>query len=247
MRHLYLIAILLLSPLAAAQQPQPNPDAPGNKPVPTVTFDLVFPGTKPAHYAISVDALGRAAYRSDNTAPGAAGQSEAGDPYLLRFTMSEATRDRIFKLTEKANYFKGDFDYTQRRIANTGTKTLIYSEGPEISFDKPTTGVRSSTVYNWSEDPAIQQLTDIFQAISNTLELGHRLEFLRRFDRLGLDADLKRAVELAKDNRMIELQAIAPVLEKVANDTGVLHIARQRAQQLLKMANSFPASGQTSQ
>ena len=88
--------------------------------------------------------------------------------------MSDVTRTRIFSLAKQAHYFKGNFAYTKGRVADTGTKTLTYSEGPADSFDQPTAGVHNTTTYNYSEDPAIQQLTSIFEGISETMELGRR-------------------------------------------------------------------------
>jgi hypothetical protein len=148
----------------------------------------------------------------------------------------------VFQLAKQANYFRGNFNYTKGRIANTGTKTLSYSEGPVDSFGKPTNGVRYETTYNYSENAAIQELTAIFQNISNTLELGRRLDHLRRFDRLGLDAELKRAEEMAKGGQLLELQAILPALQKVVDDSSVLHIARESAQHLIGLAEASAAA-----
>ncbi len=242
MRRFVFIAVVLACSLVAwAQQPNLEPNTPGNKPVPTVTYDQVFPGAKPAHFAVAVESDGRASYRSDEIGPGAP-ETATGDPYLLQFVISDATRTRIFNLAAEANYFRGNFNYTKNRIANTGTKTLTYSEGPAVAFGKPTTGVRSSTVYNYSENRAVQELTAIFQEISQTLELGRQLSYLQRFDKLGLDAELKSAEQMAHEGQLLEVQAIAPTLKAVADDTAVMHIARQRAEALLKIAQASPAA-----
>ncbi len=237
-----LVLICGLSSAVFSQSPNLEPNTPGDKPAPTITFDLVFPGAMPSHYSVSVESTGRAAYRSDEMGTQETKELSTGQPYLEEFTISDTNRTRIFRLAAEANYFRGNFDYTRHRVANTGTKTLTYSEGPSDSFGKPTKGVRNQTVYNYSENPAIQQLTAIFDGISNTFQLGQRLAYLRRFDKLGLDAELKRAEELAQEGRLQELQAIAPTLRQVAEDDGVLHIARQRAQHLLRLAEASPAA-----
>ena len=38
---------------------------------------------------------------------------------------------------------------------------------------------------------------------------------------------------LAQNKDLAELQVIAPILQNIANDTSVLHVARERAQRLL--------------
>jgi hypothetical protein len=231
---------LLAGPCWGRQTPNVEPNTPGDKPVPVITFDLAFPGTTPSHYSIAVESTGKAAYRSDDLGTEGQRASAAGSPYLLEFIVSEATCTQIFNLARELNYFRGDFNYTKTRVADTGTKTLSYSEGPANSFDTPTNGKRTQTVYNYSQNGSIQQLTAIFQRISSTLELGRRIAFLHRFDKLGLDAELKRADEMAAENQLLELQAIAPTLRAVAGDYSVLHIAREHAEHLLELAGTRP-------
>jgi hypothetical protein len=42
--------------------------------------------------------------------------------------------------------------------------------------------------------------------------------------------------DLLQNGYLVEVQIIAPTLENIANDTAVMHIARQRAQRLLESA-----------
>lgn len=214
-----------------AQSPDLEPNRSGT-PVPIVSFEFEHPGVDPAHYVIAVESTGVAAYRSEPLAE--KGQAP-GDPYIVKFTASQATRDKIFKLARQVNFFKGQFDYTKTRIANTGVKTLTYKEGHlPNDLEHSNKGQQSQTTYNWSENPAIQELTRMFQGISTTIEFARRLDFARRFDKLGLDAELKRMAEMQKSGQLEEVQAIAPTLKNIANDVSVMHIARQRAQEILK-------------
>ncbi len=223
---------------AHSQVPDLEPTRPGS-PVPIVSFELVRPEVQPPHYAIAVESTGRAAYRSEPATNAADDKTtSAEEPYMVEFTMSDPTRSRIFELAKQANMFKGNFDYTKTRIANTGAKTLAYSEGRlQTPLQIPVKGVHTQTTYNWSENPAIQELTKIFEGIQTTLEFGRRLEFDRRFDKLGLDAELKKLQELQKGGQVEEVQAIAPVLTKISDDVSVMHIARKRAREILNTAN----------
>jgi hypothetical protein len=219
-----------------AQVPNLEPDRKQDVPVPIVTFDLVWTSAQPAHYAIAVASTGTAAYRSEDTFEKG---KPLGDSYLVKFVVTEPTRDRIFELAKQANYFKGDFDYTKNRIANTGSKTLTYREGNLVdSFDMPVKGHENQATYNWSQNPAIQQLTQIFQGIGTTVELGRKLDFERRFDKLGLDAELKRVQEMQKSGFLEQVHVIAPVLKNIANDYSIMHIARERAKQILSAAHA---------
>lgn len=230
-----LFALLLTSLLLYCQTPQApklEPNYPQHPPVPTVTFTFNWPSIEPHRYVITVDSSGDAAYQSWISDP-ATGQSVAGDPDMVKFTVSAATRDRIFTLAPRLNYFNGDFEYHKHRVAATGDKTLAYAD-PDKQYQ---------TEYNWSENPGIRELTDLFQGMSTTIEAGRRLERLYRFDPLGLESALKNLEELAVEHRAIEVQIIAPTLEKLADDPRVMNIARQRALRILKIGGAAATTG----
>jgi hypothetical protein len=218
-----------------AQQPTLEPNGSQHHPtVPTITFDFEMPGGSPSRYSISVESSGRSGYRSNAGETNAGSAASNGDPYLTRFVMSEASRQRVFKLAEKLGYFHGSFDYTKRPIANTGNKTLTYAD-PQRHF---------STTYNYSENADIQELTRFFQALSNTLEFGRRLEFMQRFDKLGLHGELQKMVQMADEQQLAELQAVAPVLQKISKDASVMHVARLNAEKLLNRSNGNTTASQ---
>ncbi|MFI5089973.1 MAG: hypothetical protein ACHP7P_07945 [Terriglobales bacterium] len=219
------LVLLAASILLRAQAPQHQSDQPRRPAIPTVTFTFDWPSLEPHRYIIEVDSSGNAAYQSW-TADSTAEPSGADDPYLLKFLVSPTARDRIFALTRQLKYFNGDFEYRKHRVAATGDKTLAYAD-PDRQFE---------TRYNWSENPDIDELTALFQGISTTLESGRRLERLRRFERLGLDEELKNLEHLAVEHRASELQLVAPILVQLAQDPAVLNIARQRARHILQIA-----------
>jgi hypothetical protein len=192
-----------------------------------VTFTQSFPHTEPPYFSLRIDSSGRATYESRRE-EGEPGQPALGEPYRVEFAISEATTRRIFALAESLNYFQGDWDFKKHRIADTGRKTLLYSDSSRTH----------QTTYNWSENRSLQELTDIFQGIASTQEAAYELDRLRRYDRLGLDHQLERMEAMAKNGWLRELQVITPLLEELANDREIMHIARQRAQHLLQMAAS---------
>ena len=230
-RKLIFAVLMALCAPGHGQNPNLEPDKPAaTASLPTITFTFELPQAEPEHFSISVGSAGRAAYQS--TAPGRP-DSPPGEPFMVKFYVSRQSSTRIFDLAKSAHYFQGDFAYTKSRIANLGAKTLAFTDGSR----------HFETSYNWSENPAIQELTRIFLGISNTLEAGHRLAYLKRFDRLGLDAELKRMEEMAKENKLEELQAIAPVLREISSDPAIMKLARERAQRLLQRANGSSAAG----
>jgi hypothetical protein len=225
-----LVALLTFSTtplLSQAQAATPDAGRQQDAAVPVITFDLNWEAATPQNYAITMDANGKAQYISRSPTRASEGSDEPDPDYTLAFTMSAANRDRILQLARELNYFNGNFDFTQHKVANTGRKTLAYAD-PSRNFH---------TTYNWSENKSIEEITRIFQGISNTVEHGRKLQFMKRFDKLALAGELKAMETMSQSNYLAEVQIIAPLLQNIANDPSVLHLARQSASRLLMVLN----------
>jgi hypothetical protein len=188
-----------------------------------VTFNFDFPGSEPDHYFISVSSDGKTSYDSNGKL---AVDSEPGDPFRLEFTISEANRARIFDLTKRARYFEGEIDSKKKGIASTGTKALTYKDGHK----------NRQAIYNYSPVPAVEELTNLFQRISTTLEFGRRLQYFHHYQKLALDEELKRMEEMSREHDLQEVPAIAPILQQIVADQSVINVVRSRAQRLLESA-----------
>jgi len=193
--------------------------------VPTVIFTLDFPGSEPDHYVISVSEDGRSSYDSDGKL---SPDSEEGDSFHADFTMSQAGRARVFDLAKRAHYFEGQIDSKNKKLASTGSKTLAYKDAQK----------NTSETYNYSQVPSVQDLTTFFQSLSTTLEFGHRLDYHLRYQKLALDEELKNMEEASNSGGLAEISAVAPVLQKIADDPAVIKVVRARAQRMLQLAGT---------
>ena len=119
----------------------------------TIAFSLEFPKSDPERYSITVQSDGHASYECSARI---SEESEDRETYQTEFTLTDATRARIFDLAAQAHYFSGKIDSGNRKLAFTGAKKLIYKDGQR----------ESSAAYNFSSLPAVQQLTTLFQSIS---------------------------------------------------------------------------------
>ena len=189
---------------------------------PAVSFTQDFPASTPSHYSLRVAKDGNASYES----VGKLTPEAEGDPFSYNFTMSGDSVAHIFELAATAKYFQRDVDYKKGNLANTGNKVLAYEDSTR----------HYKAEYNYSSHQEIQQLTKLFQSIALTMEFARHLQFYRRYQPLALEGDLKRMEEMAKDNDLRELQAIAPVLQNIADDKSILNVSRVRAQRLLALA-----------
>jgi len=186
----------------------------------TVTFTLDFPQSQPEHYSIEIHGSGKARYQSRGRI---SSESEDTDSFSLDFSVSATTREKIFDLAARSKYFEHDLDSHRKNMAFTGKKTLTYKDAER----------NGESSYNYSPDPAVQELTTLLQGLSATLETGHRLEYDHRYQKLALEQELKRTEEMARTTPPVELQAIAPILQRIVNDPSVINVTRARAQRLL--------------
>lgn len=188
-----------------------------------VTFTLDFPTSQPEHYSLRVQSDGSARYQSSGRL---SADSDEIDSFDLDFTVAAETRQKIFDLAAKAGYFQKDVDSHHKGLAFTGNKTLGYKD-PRRSGE---------STYNYSANPAVQDLTTLMQSLSATLEFGHRLQYDHHYQKLALDQELKRMEEMALANQLVEITAIQPILDRIIADPSVINVTRARAQRLLERA-----------
>lgn len=192
---------------------------------PTVTFSLDFPESEPSHYVIVIASDGHASYDS---ATKHSAESSPGETFHLDFALPPRSSTRVFELAKQARYFSSELDSGKKGMAFTGTKTLTYKDAQKDA----------RATYNYSSIPAVQELTEYFQDLGATMEFGRRLEYHHRYQKLALDQDLKAMEDAASRDTLRELPAIAPVLQKIVNDSSVMNGVRARAQRLLAKAGT---------
>jgi hypothetical protein len=188
----------------------------------TITFTLDFPHSDPEHYSVAIESNGHARYES----------GAGDDAYTAEFEVSEANRTKIFEWTKQANYFAGNVDSGNHKLAFTGTKILSYHDSERDNTAR----------YDYSKSAPVQALTALFQSIAATLEFGRHITYYHHYQKLALDDELKQMDEEARANELSELQAVAPVLQQIVEDNSVINIVRARAKSLIDLAN---ASGTT--
>ena len=191
---------------------------------PRLRFVFDHPDVQVTHYQIDVAADGAAHYES-RIRGHEKGSSE--DEVSRDFTVSPETRTKLFALAKAANNLDGDFNFSKHKIAFTGNKTIILTDA----------GGTHTTKIVWSENQQIMSLIEVFEGISGTLEEEPTLQRLRRFDRLGLNAELAKMERLANSGWLREINLISGVLKDIASDSSIMSLARRRAERLLKLAS----------
>ena len=203
-------------------------DAP--KPPAQVTFQFERSGLEVPKFMLTVNEDGSGRYEADQVyANASTSDAKPGSDTQhidRRIIVSAATTKRIFAAARALNRFNDTCASKARNIADTGTKTLHYSGD----------GGEGSCVYNYSQDKQVVMLTETFQAMAATLDIGRKLDFDHRFDRLGLDAVTVQLAQEVDAGRAIEVGIIAPTLQSLIEDSEVMERVRSRAAKLLQQA-----------
>jgi hypothetical protein len=234
--------VLLLSLAAVSPAQTTAPAGPANSAGASavsseVSFQFERAGLAVPKYAIVLHEDGTGTYFAEfapvSTGGGAMGVSTATKPLSQPLRISSPTTQMIFSAARALDRFNIPCESKAKNIADTGKKTLSYTGADG----------QGSCVYNYSENKSIAQLTDTFQAISQTMDEGRKLEFLHRFDRLGLYSEMDVLSHEVEEKRVLELGNIAPALRSIVADEALMQKVRERAAHLLAAAQeATPAS-----
>jgi hypothetical protein len=180
----------------------------------TMTLEVDFPGQAAPHTTLTISQDGNGRY----SAP-----TDAG-PAATVFHLPPATVAPWFNLARAMHYFQEKGFQSKRKVAFTGTKTLSY-QGFEGA---------GTTTFTYTEDTRLTDLLGQLQQLSQTLQLGLRLEADLRFNRMALDGDMTALQSALKDKLAGYPEAIAPTLQKLADSPDAIDRVRRQAGALLK-------------
>lgn len=206
-----------------------SPAADLSKTQPVISFHFERKGLPVPEFTIQIHEDGSGTYQADvvdSPLSGDSTQASAPQHVERTITINPATGAKIFQAARELRNFDVVCASKAKNIADTGTKTLTYT-GP---------GGTGSCVYNYSQNKTVATLTDTFQGIAYTLDEGRRLEFLHRFDRLGLDAEMSRLAEEAQAGHALELGTIESTLTAIVSDMALIQRVRLQAAKMLAQA-----------
>jgi hypothetical protein len=217
---------LALCVCASAQSADPS--VPGStKSAAEVSFQFDRKGLPVPQFTLRIREDGTGRYEADQGEIPATPNSMRGQAaqHIDRpINLTSATVTKIFKGARSLNHFNIECASKLKNIADTGKKTLTYT-GADGS---------GSCIYNYSEIKPVDTLTNEFLAIAYTIDEGRRLDFLHRYDRLGLDAEMITFGQEYDAGRALELGTITPTLAAIAGDNALIQRVRLKAQKMLE-------------
>lgn len=188
--------------------------------------DFSNPGLTPSHWTLTLHPDGSGHFRSQRDSAPVKPLQEMNAPSMDRdIRLSPEFTQRVFR-TVQQHKWSGEECESHLKVAFQGWKKISYS-GPEGH------GVCE---FNYSKDKEMQALGDSLVAVAGTIQEGARLEMLLSHDRLGLDREMEYLIEAVGDGRVQQVCVIQGILERLAEDDGVMERVRKRARMLLAKA-----------
>ena len=146
------------------------------------------------------------------------------DEIKLPVTLRTSAIETLSALFQKANFLDESRDFvSQRKVADMGSKTIRLESGSK----------QREVVYNYTEDRALQEITNFFENLSQQERALFELDLALKYDRLGIPKKLDELDRNLNANRIIAPERFAPVLEKIYADRTLMNLARKDAKKLL--------------
>lgn len=191
---------------------------------PVIQMDYSNPGLTPPHWTLILHPDGSGHFHSEGAAtPPTSGSGVLTAPDQDRdIQMSSQYAGHVFQEARNYRWFDTECE-SHMKVSFQGRKKLSYA-GPEG---------QGSCEFNYSKDKEIQTLGESLVAVANTVLEGARLELLLQHDRLGLDKEMAYITEAQRDGQVQQVCVIRGILERLAQDPGVMERVRNRARLLL--------------
>lgn len=184
----------------------------------TIYFERVFPGSIPDRFEVTLTVDGVATYSEDGE-----------DSFDYEVGRQEAAP--LFERAADLDYFSRSVA-SKRKVASTGRKLLRYETGGQV---------RGEAIFDYTEEPAARELASWFVRLAETQQHLQTLERLFRFDRLGVDQALVSLASAFERDRIVAPRLLEPILNKIAEQDRIVHVARARARGMLERIHASPS------
>src|SRR5579864_437928 len=214
--------VLSCSSLLFSQNPQVESGNPQR--FPTIVFSSVLWTADPPYYSIAIDSSGVATYLS---APNSL--QKTGVPYTIEFHASDRTRRITFNLARNLDFFAGQSAEPAALPMKDTVRTVAYINDH----------LNNQFTYTAPPGPDFEEITSVFEQLSETLECGRRLAYLQEQKPKSVSAELQSLQKLVDRHQIREFQALVGVLRGVTSDPRLDASTRNLAGTLLQLAQRW--------
>ena len=154
---------------------------------------------------------------------------KTGVPYTIEFHASDRTRRITFNLARNLDFFAGQSAESTALPVKISLRTLAYINDH----------LNNQFTYTAPPGPDFEEITSVFEQLSETLEFGRRLAYLHEQNPKSVGAELQSLQKLVDRHQIREFQALAGVLRGVASDQRLDASTRDHAGTLLQLAERW--------
>jgi hypothetical protein len=152
-------------------------------------------------------------------------KKKGNDEISNRLEVSQELVAQIQSLLGALNFLESSEDYQHKKdFSHLGTITFTHARG----------GRERTVKLNYTINPAMSRLVDIFRNIATQEERVFELQSVRQNDPISTPAQLRMLESELKSRRIAEPRRLTPLLEEIRTDESVPLIARNHAERLLK-------------
>lgn len=147
------------------------------------------------------------------------------DEIVNDLAVSQTLMARIQSLFDQLNFLSSQEQYQHKKdFSNLGTVTISQSRN----------GKERTVKFNYTDNPAMSQLRDLFQNLVTQETRIFEIEVIRETDPISTPAQLRMLDDELRSKRIADPNRFVPLLNEIKLDEGVPLIARNHADRLLK-------------
>ena len=155
-------------------------------------------------------------------------KKKESEEILNHLTVSAPVLFQIQSLFNQLNFLASQENYQHKKdFSHLGTVTISQTQN----------GKERSVKFNYSDNPAINQLREIFQNIVTQETRYFELETVRATDPLSTPAQMRMLDDELRSKRIADPNRFVPLLKDLKLDEGVPLITRNHAERLLQRIN----------
>lgn len=150
------------------------------------------------------------------------------DEIVNDLTVSSAVLSQIQSLFSQLNFLTSEESYQHKKdFSHLGTVTISQTQN----------GKERSVKFNYTDNPLMSQLRDIFQNIINQETRFFEIETVRATDPISTPTQMRLLDDDLKAKRIADPQRFVPLLKDLKLDESVPLITRNHAERLLQRIN----------
>lgn len=155
-------------------------------------------------------------------------KKKEGEEIVNDLTVSSPVLSQIQSLLSQLNFLASQENYQHKKdFSHLGTVTISQTQN----------GKERTVRFNYSDNPVMNQLRDIFQNIVTQETRFFEIETVRATDPLSTPAQMRLLDDDLKSKRIADPHRFVPLLKDLKLDEGVPLITRNHAERLLQRIN----------